>query len=139
MTFNQVRANSFLTQIKNADKEITDMFLKICYLKYKASGVGAIRYDKDRVQTSPQDMMCEAVTEAVSLENQMNSRHKELMMARRYAEQVIELWDDNMARLISIYYLDNGDMSDVARQINCSSRTAYRLKRDALERFGKQL
>lgn len=139
MTKNQERADKYLRQIKNADKEITEMILKISYLKYKASGCGAIRYDKDRVQTSPQDMMCEAVTEAVSLERKMSSRHKELMEARRHAEEVIELWNDKMALLISVYYLDNKNMSDVERQIRCSNSTAHRIKRDALERFSRYM
>lgn len=139
MTTNQGRADKYLMQIKNADKEITEMILKISYLKYKASGTGAIRYDKDRVQTSPQDMMCEAITEAISLERKMTSRHKEIMDARRHTEDVIQLWNDNQARFISIYYLDNGSMTDVARQIRCSDRTAYRIKKDALERFSRYM
>ena len=139
MTANQGRANNYLMQIKNADKEITEMILKISYLRYKASGAGAIRYDKDRVQTSPQDMMCETITEAVYLEKRMTTRHRELMNARRHTEDIIQFWDDNQARFIEIYYLNNGDMTDVARQINCSDRTAYRIKSDALERFAKQM
>ena len=139
MTANQGRANKYLMQIKNADKEITEMILKISYLRYKASGAGAIRYDKDRVQTSPQDMMCEAVTEAVYLERQMKERHRELMNARMHTEDVIQLWGDNYAKFIDIYYLNDGDMSDVARQIKCSDRTAYRIKLNALERFSKQI
>ena len=135
MTANQGRANKYLMQIKNADKEITDMILKISYLRYKASGAGAIRYDKDRVQTSPQDMMCEALTEAVALEREMTTRHKELMDARRHTEEIIELWGDSRAKFIDIYYLNGGDMSDVARRIRCSDRTAYRIKLDALEKF----
>lgn len=139
MTNDQKRADKYLIQIKNADKEITDMILKISYLKYKASGCGAIRYDKDRVMTSPQDMMSEAVTEAVYLERRMTTRHKELMNARRHTEDIIELWGDNQAKLIDIYYLNDGDMSDVARRINCSDRTAYRIKLNALERFSKYM
>ena len=131
----RARANKYLIQIRNADKEITEMILKISYLKYKASGCGAIRYDKDRVMTSPQDMMCEAVTEAVYLEKRMAARHRELMDARRHTEDILELWGDKQARFIDIYYLNHGNMSDVARQMKCSDRTAYRIRLDALERF----
>lgn len=135
MTTNQGRANKYLMQIRNADKEITEMILKISYLRYKASGAGAIRYDKDRVQTSPQDMMCESLTEVVTLEREMTARHRELMDARRHAEEVIQLWGDSRAKFIDIYYLNGGEISDVARQIRCSDRTAYRIKLDALEKF----
>ena len=135
MTSKQGRANKYLMQIRNADKEITEMILKISYLRYKASGAGAIRYDKDRVQTSPQDMMCETLTEAVALEREMTARHRELIDARKHTEEVIELWGDSRAKFIDIYYLNGGDISDVARRIKCSNRTAYRIKLDALEKF----
>lgn len=139
MTKNQGRAEKYLMQIKKADKEITEMILKISFLRYKASGMGAIRYDKDSVQTSPQDMMCEAITEVVCLEEKMTSRHRELMNARRRTEEIIQLWGDNQAKFIDIYYLNDGKMSDVAEQIKCSDRTAYRIKLEALERFSKQM
>ena len=101
--------------------------------------MGAIRYDKDSVQTSPQDMMCEAITEVVCLEEKMTSRHRELMNARRRTEELLQLWGDNQAKFIDIYYLNDGKMSDVAEQIKCSCRTAYRIKLEALERFSKQM
>ena len=49
MTEAQNKANAYLSEIRNADKEINEMILKIDYLRYKASGAGAIRYDKDRI------------------------------------------------------------------------------------------
>lgn len=139
MTERQGRAERYLLQIRNTDKEINEMILRIDFLRYKASGAGAIRYDKDRVQTSPADMMCEAVTEAIALEGELYARHKQLMDMREHTEQVISLWNDNNAKFIDIYYLAHGSMTDVANRIGCSSRNAYFIKLKALEEFAKHL
>ncbi len=139
MTERQQRADKYLMQIRNADREITDIILRIDYLRYKASGAGAIRYDKDHVQTSPEDMMCQSISEAVDLEQQLSARSKQLKAMREHTEQVISLWSDNKARFIDIYYLKHGSMSEVADRIGCTSRSAYNIKFRALEEFAKHL
>lgn len=139
MTDNQRKADRYLQQVRNMDKEIQEKLLQIEYLRYKASGATAIRYDKDHVQTSPTDMMCEAVTEAVTLENKLSARHKELSAMRDNTVQIISLWNDNNARMIDIYYLNRGSMGDVAERIGCSYRNAYFIKLKALDEFSKHL
>ena len=139
MNDKQRKAEHYLTQIRNMDREISEMILKIDYLRYKASGTGAIRYDKDHVQTSPEDMVCDAITEAVDLERKLSDRNKELMRMRFNTEKIIELWGDNQAKFISTYYLNRGSMMDVARICRCSSRNAYFIKLKALEEFSKHL
>lgn len=139
MTNNQTKAHKYLSQIRNADREINDLILQIDYLRYKASGAGAIRYDKDRVQTSPEDMLCDAITEAVVLEKKLSARHQELITMRNNTEQIISLWNNNAAKFIDIYYLLRGSMMDAAKQIGCTSRNIYFIKLKALEAFGKHL
>ena len=139
MTNNQKKANKYLMQIRDASKELTELIFQIDYLRYKASGAGAIRYDKDRVQTSPEDMMCESISEAVYLEGKLSNRHKQLKAMREHTEKIIALWADNNARMIEVYYLNHGSMVDVARQIKCSDRQAYRIRDNALEQFSKYI
>lgn len=139
MTENQQKADKYLLQIRNASKELTELINQIDYFRYKASGAGAIRYDKDRVQTSPEDMMCEAITKAVALENKLSLRHHELICMRHNAEQIISLWSDNNAKFIEIYYLSHGSMSEAADRIGCTSRNIYNIKFKALEAFAKHL
>lgn len=138
MTEQQIGAEKYLLQIRNTDREITDMINRIDALRYKASGMGAIRYDKDRVQTSPGDMLCDAVTDAIALEGRLYARYEHLARMRERTERIISLWnDDNNARMIEVYYLNRGSMGDVAKAIGCSYRHAYRIKIDALDEFSK--
>lgn len=133
------KADKYLSQIRNASKELTELIFRIDYLRYKASGAGAIRYDKDRVQTSPEDMMCEAISEAVYLEGKLSNRHKQLQAMKTHTEETIALWNNNNARFIEIYYLNHGSMTEVADRIGCTSRNAYNIKFRALEEFSKHI
>lgn len=140
MTDNQHKADRYLMRIRNAEKEMKELLYRIEYLRYKASGVGAIRYDKDHVQTSPEDMVCEAISEAVHLENMLFGRSKELHAAIERTQEILKLWnDDKYARAIEIYYLNHGSMGDIARSIQCSDRNVYRIKNEALERFAQHI
>jgi len=140
MTANQQKADHYLMQIRNADKEMRQIFEQIQFLRYKASGMGAIRYDKDHVQTSPEDMVCECIAQAVQLENKLFARNRKLHDSLTHTNEILQLWNDNNnARLITIYYLNHGSMGDVAERIGCSSRNAYFIKLKALEEFSKHL
>ena len=139
MTNKQEKAEKYLLDIRNMDREIEELINKIDYLRYKASGSTGIRYDKDHVQTSPEDMVCEAITEAISIENRLYARHRELMERIEHTKQVISLWNDNNAKMIEIYYLNHGSMGDVARQCRCSGRNAYKIRDKAVREFTKHL
>ena len=140
MTDNQQKADKYLMRLRNADRDTKNVLLQIEYLRYKASGMGAIRYDKDHVQTSPEDMVCEAIAEAVHLENKLFARAKELKQMLEITQQVIAMWnDDKYAKAIDTYYLNHGSMVDVARNCKCSDRNAYRVKLEALERFSQHI
>lgn len=133
------KADRFLTKIRNTDKELTDILNQINYLRYKASGATGIRYDKDHVQTSPSDMVCEALAEAVDLERKLSVRHRELLQMRQQAEEITQLLSDNECYLIRYYYLDRISMTETADRLHMSSRNAYRVKASALIEFSKHL
>lgn len=133
------KADRFLMQIRNTDKELTDILNQINYLRYKASGATGIRYDKDHVQTSPSDMVCEALTEAVDLERKLSDRNRELLQMRQQAEDITQLLSDNECYLIRCYYLDRISMTETADRLHMSSRNAYRVKASALIEFSKHL
>ena len=133
------KADRYLSKIRNADKELTDILNQINYLRYKASGATGIRYDKDHVQTSPSDMVCESLAEAVDLERKLSDRNRELLQMRQQAEKITQLLSDNERYLIRWYYLDRISMTETADRLHMSSRNAYRVKASALIEFSKHL
>lgn len=139
MTDNQQKADKYLMRIRNANKEMRIMYEQILYLRYKASGMGAIRYDKDHVQTSPEDMVCQSIAEAVTLENRLFGRNKQTKEALERTQKILSILGDKYATAIETYYLNHGSMLDVARNCKCSDRNAYRVKLEALERFSQYI
>ena len=140
MTDKQRKSDRYLLRIRNAEREMKELLYQIEFLRYKASGMGAIRYDKDHVQTSPEDMVCESIAEAVHLENKLFGRSKELRTAIEFTEKILKAWqDDKYARAIEIYYLNHGSMGDIARSVKCTDRNAYRIRNEALDRFADYL
>ena len=142
MTEGQKKADNFLKAIKNEDQTIRDMINKLNYLKYKAAGGGAIRYDKDHVQTTPEDILSSSMAEAVDLERKIREKKYEIGARRIKANKILYSWEDTeglmLAYVLIIYYMENGTMRDVATRLDRSERQAYRMKLDALERFNNE-
>lgn len=143
MTEGQKKADNFLKAIKNEDQTIRDMITKIEYLKYKAAGGGAIRYDKDHIQTTPEDILSSSMAEAVDLERKIREKKYEIGARRIKANKILYSWEDTeglmLAYVLIIYYMENGTMRDVATRLDRSERQAYRMKLEALELFSKEL
>lgn len=139
MTEAQSKANKYLMEIRNARSDINEMIQQIEYLRYKASGATAIRYDKDHVQTSPEDMVCEAISEAITIENKLYHYHSKILDMREHTQKVISIWNNKNAEFIKSYYLSHDSMSATSRRIGCSDRNAYYIKMKALEEFSKYI
>ena len=62
-------AQEYLEGIERAERKIEAITRRLEELRTRAEGVGAIRYDKDRVQTSPQDSMPDKVIKLCEIED----------------------------------------------------------------------
>lgn len=127
-----------LEQIRDAEKTINSKKQELEALRYKASGAGAIRYDKDRVQTSPQDYMTMAIADVIELEKQIQEEEDAIEQMRGAAYAVVRKMDNPEQRaVIEWYYLNGASMIDTAYRMSISERTAYYLREDALACFEK--
>ena len=127
-----------LEQIRDAEKSINAKKLELEALQYKASGAGGIRYDKDRVQTSPQDYMTMAIADVIEIEKQIKEEQDEIEQMRGAAYAIVRRMEkpDHRA-VIEWYYLNGLSMTDTAYRMSISERTAYYLREDALVSFEK--
>lgn len=134
---NQTDAIEYLNAIRFIEKKILSKRLEIEALEYKASGAGAIRYDKEKVQTTPSNYMEMACMDLVELKNEVEEDEAgiEDMKGRAYA--IVRKMDKPDQRaIIEWYYLNCIDMSDTASRLHMSERNAYSLRDIALESFG---
>lgn len=127
-----------LENIRDFEKEINQKRMELDALRYKASGAGAVRYDKDPVQTSPEDYMAMAILDIVELEKQIKEAEIKIERTKGEAYAVVRKMDkpDHRA-VIEWYYLNGLSMIDTANKLNLSERAAYYLREDALEEFIK--
>ena len=137
MTDNQNKAENYLKKIREVERNLNSKRDELEALRYRASGAGAIRYDKDRVQTSPGDYLAMAIADIVEIEKQIEEDEASIedMKGQAYAiVRRIELPEHRT--LIEWFYLNGISMNETAERMNMSERAAYYLKEDALESFG---
>ena len=138
MTENQNRAELYLKQIRDVERTLKNKRDELEALRYKASGATAIRYDKDKVQTSPSDYLTMAIADIIEIEKQIEEDEASIedMKGQAYAiVRQIELPEHRT--IIEWFYLNGISMTETAERMNMSERSAYYLKDDALESFGQ--
>ena len=94
---------------------------------------GAIRYDKENVQTSPQDPMlvfAEKMDELTS-----NAKRLETLYMQQYqeVETMADALDDAHRDVIKLRYLAEYKPTEIAIELNYSESTVYKLKREAIK------
>ena len=139
-TENQAKADKYLYRIRNRETDIRGKRLELEALRYKASGAGAIRYDKERVQSSPQDYMTMAINDAIELERQIKEDEAAIEGLKGEAYAIVRKMENRDGRaLIEWFYLNGLSMSETAEFMKMSERNAYYIQEKALEEFGAQL
>lgn len=134
---NQKAADEYLSKIKDVEEMIRKKEQELEALRYKASGAGAIRYDKDRVQTSPQNYMEMAMMDIVELNKEIEEDKASIENIKGDAYAIVRMIQKADQRaIIEWFYLNGLSMEAVADKMSMSTRNAYYLRDDALESFG---
>lgn len=137
MSDNQNKAEKYLRKIREIEVNLNNKRDELEALRYKASGAGAIQYDKDRVQTSPQDYLTMAIMDIIELEKQIEEDEASIETIKGQAYSFVRQMEEVTHRIfIEWYYLNGVTMLETAEHMNLSERSAYNLKEDALEAFG---
>ena len=140
MTDNQRNASDVLMIIRNIEKKLHNMRLELEALQYRASGAGAIRYDKDHVQTSPNDYLAMAMGDIIELEKKIQKGESDIEKRKGKAYAIVRQMNNADHRtFIEWYYLNGLTMGETAIKMHKAERTVYYLRDDALEVFGKMM
>lgn len=94
---------------------------------------GAIRYDKDSVQTSPQDPMLVFAEKMDELTRQAKDLELLYMNEYKEVEAMAETLDDAHRDVIKLRYLAEYRPVEIAIELNYSESTVYKLKREAIK------
>lgn len=137
MTENQKAAKEYLTRIRDVEKNIRYKEYELDALRYKAGGLTAIQYDKERVMTSPNNYTEMAIADIIDREQEIEEDKASIenLMGDAY-EIVRKIERPEHRAIIEWFYLNGLPMYEVAKRIDMSERNAYNLHDDALESFG---
>lgn len=129
----------YLMQIRRLESRIKRKELR-CEELRTCLDAKAIRYDVDRVQTSPVDKVSRILSTVKDLEDEI----KRLRIEK--AELVIELSDtielldnDSEALVLMAFYVRQLPMTDVASKAGYSVQHAYRLRKQGLIHLAEKM
>lgn len=138
MTENQEKASKCLQSIRKIEKKLHSKRLELEALRYRASGAGAIRYDKEHVQTSPDDYLAMAMADIIEIEKSILQAESDIEKKKGKAYAVVrKIETEDHRTFIEWYYLNGLSMIETATKMNIAERTSYYLRDDALESFGR--
>lgn len=128
-------ARDFLEQVRHEQKELNQLqdLIRQAELSLLPSG---IRYDLDKVQTSPDDPMFRMLAKVADYQTEMRKRLELLTLKRQQAFAMIgELEDSRHRQVMQLYFLDPDrlKMREVAERMGYSERKTYELYLEALE------
>ena len=100
----------------------------------------AIRYDKDAVQTSPEDALPNVASRVLELEKRirdLNNRKLNIMLTITTA--IDRMTDKREATVLTAYYIRRIPMEKVAEQIKRSREHTYRLRQSGIRHLSEIL
>ncbi len=124
------RAKFYLRQIRQVKIQIMELEDKAEELRTSLS-LSAICYDKDRVQTTPEDRLAKVFSKLLEVEAKING-HKEYI--NTIHKQMLSVGGD-YSKVLEIVYYEGYPLIEVARRLNRSYDYIKHLHLDALKVF----
>lgn len=129
-------AKALLYQVRDEQKEINIIREQIAQAEL-ALLPSAIRYDQDKVQSSPSDPMIRMAEKVERYEGQLRKHLDRIMTRRQRAFAIVRRVKDPMQRqVLELFFLDERrlSMAQVAETIGYTERQTYRIYKDALRK-----
>ena len=115
-------------------KDIRRRKLRACLLP-----IGIV-YDKDRVQTSPEDQMAETMAEVADLDQQIEILQRQrARQICRIGRAIDQLGDSRERAVLDAYYTGQMSMTEIAEYMHYSRQHIYRLRGSGVENMRKML
>lgn len=93
----------------------------------------AIRYDQDKVQTSPEDVLAETATAVLDLDKEIEQlRRQKARLIRDVVKTIETLEDDREKLILTAYFVSRMTIRQVADEVHYSPTQTYRIYRAGL-------
>lgn len=136
----RMTGKEYMDQLRKIRREIRLLEEQILRDTVLASHVKAIRYDIDRVQTSPSgDQMTNIVSSLVVETDKLYEQIKKLHEKENEARSYLILLPEELERVLSLHYLDGKRWDEVATLMNYADKYIYEVRGRALDELTKVL
>lgn len=133
MTNNE--AYKFLGQVRGCDNRIKQLSRTIEALRYSLLP-GAIRYDTDRVQTTPTNKTEELFARIDELETELAAEKDKQITAILTVEGAIRRMPECKEKVVLLqFYIGRISIQDIADGMGITVRHCYRMRRNAISMF----
>ena len=93
----------------------------------------AIRYDTDKVQTSPEDVLAETAAAVLNLDKEIEQlRRQKARLIRDVVKTIETLEDDREKLILTAYFVSRMTIRQVADEVHYSPTQTYRIYRAGL-------
>lgn len=129
----------YLESIKKIDNEIRKQQLKHDALQ-SCLLPKAITYDKDTVQTSPQDKMSEIASEVLDIEKRLDQLIViKAEKVKEISENISLLENDTEQIVLLGFYVGGLSITAIMDAMHYSERSIYRLRRRGVKRLSEKM
>ena len=113
-------------------KDLRRQELRSCLLP------SGITYDRDRVQTSPEDSMARVTAEVDEIDSQIDALQRARALEILRISRVIDQMDDpREVTVLDAYYLGRRSMQEIAEHLHYSERHVYRLRSEGVAKMSQ--
>ena len=137
-------ARQYLMEVIKIKERIANLNEDVEALRTRAEGLKAITYDKDRVQTSPEDKMPDYAVRIVQIREEMEASIVECFTAIREREELIDkVGSPKQREVLRWRYIRDNDgrqytFEEIAEQMKVKDKSAsIKLHKRAMENFRK--
>lgn len=100
----------------------------------------AIRYDKDKVQSSPEDPMSKIIAEINELEKEMSEvQYKKLQQIRKIDRTISSLESDEERTALTMRYINRIPVTEIAESMGYAEPTIYKFMNQGGEHILKSI
>lgn len=130
----------YMKQIRDIHREIRLLEEQIIRQEVYASSAKAIRYDLDKVQTSPVgDSMADIIADIVESTHKLRDMIYRLMKKEDEARTYLVKLREEHERVLVLHYFDGLKWEDVAEKIGYDDKYIYDVKNKALDELTQLL
>lgn len=124
-----VNARIYLETYERLYRQAQRLTQQIAEIEARLSSIGAIRYDQDKIISSPGDRMSDMVARKVNLEQVRSATIYEMTGLKADLKQIFDRLVDRDRKIAELTWFDFEGSVYISQAVGCSRQTVFRRQR----------